>query len=323
MRTITATSVARSPLVNWFRTHWRYVTAATAIVLLILIVGPDELVRTLAGADPSLLALYALGFAISPVVYGLQLHRSFHALAHPIDADRAIRAAISSWSIGLLTPARAGDLSLPIFVRPDVPGGTAAAVVIVDKLFSIALLAIVAVTTVALLGLSVTPVLAGSSILLVIIAAAAIAFHKLVAGRTRKLSFVPLRFRDRAAAVVDAASVVVTSRRCLGITFVGVVARWSFLFCLNLLLFRALGASPSLLVVMAATSVGRVIALLPLSIGGVGFKEPVQILIYDAGAIAPETVIAVSVVGLAIAYLTAAVWPPLVNSGRKVARRPA
>ena len=91
-----------------------------------------------------------------------------------------------------------------------------------------------------------------------------------------------------------------------------VVSRWLLICGLTLLLFGAVGHAPGLLYVVAATAVGRILSLLPVSIGGVGLKEPPQIAIYALDGVPAEVLIAVSLLGLVTAFLLAGLYPLLV-----------
>lgn len=293
------------------RDNWRYLFAAIALTALVLMVGPVELVDRLRATDPAYLALYIIGLLVVPVAYGLQMQASFTMLGHHLDQTDTVRAAVSAWSIGLMTPARAGDLSLSVFLRPVVPVVTSTAVVLTDKLVSLAVLGLAAVaTTFAIdldpdlaLGVRLSGVGVLALMVALIAAAASPPLHRLL------LRVAPTRFEDRLAGALARLGQLLRHGRFLVMTVAIVTLRWTFLFGLNLVLFRSIGVDPPILVVVAATAVGRLVSLLPFSIGGVGLKEPVQILLYEAAGVADESVIAASVLGLALTYLAAAILP--------------
>jgi uncharacterized membrane protein YbhN (UPF0104 family) len=85
--------------------------------------------------------------------------------------------------------------------------------------------------------------------------------------------------------------------------------RWVYVCAANLVLFWGAGATPGIGVVTAATAVGRIISIIPISIGGLGVKEPLQIAILDGAGVSAETVIAVSVIGMACGFVAAAIAP--------------
>jgi uncharacterized protein (TIRG00374 family) len=103
--------------------------------------------------------------------------------------------------------------------------------------------------------------------------------------------------------------VLARSPRVLAWCLVATTLRWLYICGSNLLIFRAVAETPDFRHVTAATTVGRIISLVPVSIGGVGIKEPAQIVIYREAGVPAEAVLAVSALGLASAFLVAAVAP--------------
>jgi len=91
--------------------------------------------------------------------------------------------------------------------------------------------------------------------------------------------------------------------------FFSICCRWGVVFVLNYLLFKGANQNPSAITIIAATTVGRLITLLPISIGGLGIKEPIHIIIYSLDGILPEAVVAVSVLGMSCNYIISALIP--------------
>lgn len=296
-----------------FRSYWRYGFAILALGLLVMFVGASEIVDTLSGANLLLVGLYAAGLALTSLLYATQVWRAFHFAGYPCGWRHTTRAAVNSWSVGLITPARAGDLTLPYFMGDAVPGGIAVAVVATEKLMSLAWLATA--------GLVVSTGLAADSSALPVVAAAVLAavLVLLATARSDILSRALTRwgtpsFRRLAADTLDAVAGLLRQVRYVGFTVGAVTVRWMVVFMLNLLLFHAVGYEPGLVYVVAATSIGRLLALVPVSVSGVGVKEPIQIVIYGLADIPGEAVVAVSVLGIAATYLVAAILPLVVRS---------
>ena len=259
------------------------------------------------------MVVFALGFAATGLMYALQLHRSLSLLGHRVRLPVSASAAITSWSIGLLTPARAGDLSLGVLLRSYVPPAISTAVVVVDKLVSLVVLASGAAVAAVGVRLDEAAFVATGAFLVIVAVA-------LMAGaiRSRRVNaaigrFLPKRLgnlsRDASEAFREASS----NTGYLAWTLSAIVVRWLALFWFNWVLFRAVGATPGLGVVVAATAVGRLMSLLPVSIGGIGIKEPLQILIYDAAGVSADAVVAVSVLGLIASYVVAGLLPLVVD----------
>lgn len=297
---------------------WRYLFAVGALGVLVVAVGPSELTSVLAGARLWLVGLYAVGLGLTSVLYATQVWVVLRQAGQPIDWWTTTRGAVTSWSVGLITPARAGDLSLPLLLRESVPGSLATAVVVTEKLMSLAWLATVAL--VVSIGLAVDTAavaLVAGVVLAAVLASLAItrtAWLARILGRV-----LPIRLRPAAADTAEAMGLLIRQFRFLAFTLAAITVRWGFVFALNLLLFAAIGHHPPLVHVVAATAIGRLLALLPISVGGLGVKEPVQIVIYALADIPAQAVVAVSVLGMAANYLVAAVLPVVVGRSRMVA----
>lgn len=260
--------------------------AIVAMALLVQYVGAAALVDVLRGVSWGLLALYLAGYVAVPLMYGFQLHVALRLAGHRLSTRSTLAAACSAWAVGTLTPARAGDLGFAYLLREEVPQAQTAALVLADKVLSLVVLA-----ALALVGMAVVPspfrtlIVLGS---LGVLASAAVAF-------------VALRQRAPAA-------------RVLAWSLGANVVRWLYICAINLVIFKAVGATPGLAAVLAATAVGRIISLVPVSIGGMGTKEPVQLLIYGSVGVAAESVLAVSVLGFACGLVVAGVAPLLVGA---------
>jgi hypothetical protein len=67
--------------------------------------------------------------------------------------------------------------------------------------------------------------------------------------------------------------------------------------------------------------VGRIVSIVPVTVGGVGLKEPVQMVIYADAGVPENVVLAVSLVGMACAFVLAALWPLAVRNRSEAAAR--
>ena len=264
-----------------------------AMAMLVWYVGPAALLQTLARTHAGYVIGYFAAFLAVPYIYGMQLHGALRLAGHGIPVQDTVRAAAQSWSVGSLTPARAGDLSFAYFLRGAVPERDALAVVFADKLLSLLVLVLLAIGSAFVVevpyreALIMAASLASGGVLGVLLL-------------TRIPRLEPLR-------------VLLAKSRVVPWTLVMAMLRWAYICAINLLIFRAVGYSPGLATVTAATAVGRLIATVPVSIGGVGIKEPAQILIYAGAAVPAEAVVAVSVLGMACGFAVAAVVPLLVR----------
>lgn len=296
-------------MIDVLRASWRYGIAVLAAGFLVWYVGPVQLAATLRGTNPVWLLAYIGAFFLVPVLYGVQLYGALSLAGHSVPAPLVVAAAMQSWSVGTFTPIRAGDLSLAYFLRGRVAEGDAIAAVSIDKLISLATLALLALASAAAISLPFVEVLViGAAVTLA--STVAILAIVLVEGSHTPVSRVARRWLGvRAESAWTRMRAYAGSPRVLAWCLVMTSVRWLFICGSNVLVFRAVSQSPDFPHVVAATAVGRIISLVPVSIGGVGIKEPVQILIYGATGVPPEAVLAVSALGLACGFVIAAIAP--------------
>jgi len=279
------------------------------MALLLWYVGPAQFVATLAEADLRFVFAYFVAFLAVPFLYGLQIYGALRIGGYAPALGEAVAAAVSSWSVGTITPARAGDLTLAYFLGSAVKVSDAHALVAVDKAISLAVLAALAIVSAPLIPASVSAaVLVGAGLVLL---GAAIGFALLRRPVVNSpLPTVAKRWLG-ATAAESWASLQRYARNVPLLLWSAVMAtlRWSYIAAINVVIFRAVDAAPDIATILAATSVGRIISIVPVSIGGLGVKEPVQIVIYNSVGVSAASVMAVSIVGLACGFLVAAVAP--------------
>lgn len=272
----------------------RWTIALVAMAMLIWYVGPAALASTLATMHLLPVLAYLGAFLAVPFLYGLQLHGAFRIAGHNVTPRQSVAAAVQSWSIGSLTPARAGDLTLAYFLGGAVPERDALAVVLADKLLSLVVLAALALGSSLVVTVPYRDALVvGTGLVLIAVLVA------LVALRIPRLEQVRTN--------------LATPRMLLWVSSMATL-RWAYICAINVVIFRAVDFAPGIATVTAATAVGRIISIVPVSIGGMGIKEPAQILIYAGAGVTAEAVVAVSVVGMACGFLVAAIAPLFVRS---------
>lgn len=298
----------------------RWGIALAALAMLAWYVGPATLFATLREMRPLPVLAYAGAFLAVPFLYGLQLHGALRLCGQSVGLGTAMAAAVQSWSIGSLTPARAGDLSLAYWLRGEVAESRALAFVVADKLLSLVALAAMALAATFVIDVPYRRSLAIGTAL--VLGAVLIAFTLVrIPGADTPLRALVRRFLGVGGlAGWEQVRRDLASRRFLLWIGTTVGLRWMYICLINLIIFRAVEHAPGLGSVVAATAVGRLISIVPVSIGGLGIKEPAQILIYGTVGVPADAVVAVSVVGLACGFAVAALAPLLLRSGAGRAR---
>lgn len=292
----------------------RWLVAIVAMAFLVRAVGAADVLQALRAIHPLAVLSYAALFVGVPFLYGVQVHGGLRRLGYTPPRSDVMRATVESWSVGTLTPARAGDLSLGFLLGADGPRTDATALVVVDKVVSLLVLAALAIVSTA-----VGQVPYGQAVI--------VATSWLIGGALSLFALVALPGPDATSRALarrvlgvrgqdtwDALRRIGSSRRVLAWSAGLAALRWGYVCVANLVLFWGVGATPGLGLVTAATAVGRIISIVPVTIGGLGVKEPVQIVMYAGAGVPAESVIAVSVVGMACGFAAAAAAPPLARA---------
>ena len=112
--------------------------AIAALVLLVDLAGPSDVVAAFRHADPRWV-LAAL--ALVPVNIGLEAYRwgrLVRQLAPEVRYRDALRAVVGSYPLGLLTPGRVGDyVGRAVYLR-NIPPGTSATLTFVERMATLA-----------------------------------------------------------------------------------------------------------------------------------------------------------------------------------------
>jgi len=282
---------------------WRYFVSVIAISLIIVYVGPSSLLSVLRRADVVLLIAFFFGLLPIPLLFGLELHIGMRIVGWNLQMRTSLPAAVNAWSIGALTPGRAGDLTFAHFLGERLRRAEVAAVVLADKIVSLFVLVVLGALSACWIDVPFAQLLyvgAGFTV---------VASLGLIVGfGTRRgtgiAASLPVATVSALAALLGRPSFLLWT--CMAVGF-----RWVYIAALNVMLFQAVSARVGFLYVLTATAVGRVISLVPVSISGVGLTEPAQIAIYSTTGIEASQVVAVSVIGTALLLMFAAVCPHL------------
>jgi len=291
-------------------------------------VDVDAIVATAAAADPALLAVAVVAYALSWPIRGRRYGDVLAAMSTRLRTGFLTAAVFASQTANLIVPARAGDGVRAYLLKRkrDVPYPTGVASLAVERAFDL-----VAIATLGALALGalaagdrsvdttggVTPLAAAAGL-----AAVAVALGVATVAFARSDRRVGPALRDRAAETrlarpVDAAvrfgaavRVVAAQPRRLAAVFGWSLLVWGVDVATAVLVLAALlggfdggvVALPVLLAVCTlAVSAGNLAKVLPLSQGGVGLYEAAFTgLVVGTTAIPVETAIAAAVLDHAL-----------------------
>lgn len=290
---------------------WRLLGPCLLAVLLWR-VGPRQWWRQVTGADPVWFAVacaMALPLALGKGWRWLQIVRAQGVAL-------SLREAVGIYSAGMVaaavTPGRVGDLAKVYFLTErGADTGTGLAAVVVDRVIDAGLLVLLATV-----GIVVVPdlpraaaVAVGVGTVVGAVAVAALLWSPSVAQRLLR-RWDGSRWADRATEAVGSFHVGFRSvgPRWWPIVAAGTVAAWAPYFAAAWCCARALGLALPVVHLVTAVSVAAVLAMVPVTVAGIGTREATFALVLGRGAVTPEQAVALASLLLAWVVVNCAVF---------------
>jgi uncharacterized membrane protein YbhN (UPF0104 family) len=295
----------------------RWVARSLGFVLLAGLlgsVGPARLGAALAAADARWLALAAPGFLLFTWVKALRWFGLLRLGGLEVPVGRALVVYQASSFLAFVTPGRVGDLAKAGYLRRDLgaPWAAGLASTLADRALDLCVLAATAALALQV-AVPAGPLRTALGIGLVALAAAAPALAWPPAQRAAlgALSRLPLAgsavaaLRSPADRLADELDRLWSPRL---LPLVGVTAlAFGCLFAGAYALARGLGLPIGPATTAYAVAVSSVVALLPLSVSGIGTRDAALVLL-----LAPHGVRADQALSFSLAYLT---WSLLFSNG--------
>ncbi|MHB9288410.1 flippase-like domain-containing protein [Halobacteriales archaeon Cl-PHB] len=309
-----------------------------AVLLMTLYLDPGTVLEEMAAADPAIVGLSALVYAVSWPLRGIRYRDILSSIGYRTNWSFLTGAVFISQTGNLVFPARAGDAvrAYVVKARRDIPYPSGFASLAVERVFDLLTIALLAGTV--LLGLAVTGGLAdlqtaifgaevaGSEaqsgrtalavaagvglaavMAVVVIVASARSDRNYVRSGISRLS--SDAYADYVAGVVETFAGDVQTVASDGRSFARVglssLAIWTLdvVTAIIVLLAFDVGLAPTTLVAVSffAVSVGNLAKVLPLSPGGVGLYEGAfTLLVVGLTPIGASTAVAVAIVDHAV-----------------------
>ncbi|KUK68521.1 MAG: Putative membrane protein [Methanocalculus sp. 52_23] len=235
----------------------------------------------------------------------------------------SIRSGFSLWqsiigflvgfSLSTLTPAKVGDAARFLYVRDEsCTTGMALSTVVIDRIIDLVLL--FAFGIIAMIAFSLirgVEILSGG---LLLVLAGAIIFGIYAVSRKNYMEkilrpffgvFVPPRYRDQVSGYFNdfysgLEQFLASRRKVLGCVAAGIVS-WLLAVVYAALLGRAIGIDVGYYMFLVIPIIS-VVDLLPISISGIGTRDATLLYLFGIIGIAPETVVAFSILYLVFSY---------------------
>ena len=240
-----------------------------------------------------------------PVMSAVRWHFILGTMGFDVSIARCLLIIVGLWPLSSISPSKAGDLLKAISLRRDIGPMVVAGSVLTERALDLLMLAlfaligglffrdlrIIAVATVAILGVSAATMVARLDIEL--------PFGQRIQTKLREL--------------LHSIRVLGTQPGTLVAILVLTAANWFASIVQTKLLFHGIGANVPFVFTAAALPVGIFVGLLPITFGGMGTRDSAMVVLFAGFATAPQAL----AVGLLYSFfgywLLAIVGIPLVK----------
>jgi uncharacterized membrane protein YbhN (UPF0104 family) len=254
-----------------------FLTATGAIVGgLLTWVGAGDVMGLVSRAGTGHLLAVTLLTLTLPAVHALRFRTVLNAIGYPISWKRAFMLTMAVWPISSVTPSKSGDLLKAYYLRGEVPGSVTAGSLLAERALDVAVLGAMSLTGAVVFQKSGLVIFAGG-VLVAIIAAFALAPW------VRQL---PLResWKMRVDLVLTSTYTLSRNPRLMLATVGLTILNWVTTVVTAALLFDAVGASVPLFYVFAGFPPAVFAGLMPFTLGGMGTRDSVIMLLFDGFA---------------------------------------
>lgn len=275
---------------NLRRSGWRWAVGGLLLVILVLVVGPEEIWQTVRGASFRWAAVVLATAGLWLFVGGLNVWILLRRLAR-VRLTTFLRIYAASWAASLLLPGQLGDATQIILLRRHgVSADQSGAAYVVDKVFSLTWMLLVAVSGAALY----LPPL-GYRIWLFLVPLALIPLGFL------GLYLIRFATKDRDGLVARARRWIdrLTGQLRKFLRFPGTlclnlaltVFKWLAMAWIYLASFRAFGAPVPFAQASTIPVMSSLVGYIPITVGGAGTMEWSAVALFDRLGVEPATVV--------------------------------
>ena len=264
-------------------------------------IGFGKIITTLENIDVFLLFISLIIYLIFFLVGSLNLKILLDGINRKINFLRLTKYYFLSWSIGLLAPGKVGDFSLIYFLKKeDIPIGEGTVIAIIDKIVTIIVLAIITI-----LGFLIFPFFTGVDALKIAIlfvgSLLIIALFMTTPGRNFIKKYILRKFATKFTGFSKTFFYFLKKKKAvLSLNFLLTILRVIVTSLIYFVLFISLGQNINLFYVILINSIGTIIALIPITISGLGIREVTAVFLYSQVGINSEIT--------ATVYLTLAIF---------------
>ncbi len=280
--------------------------------------GPAKIINTMLSMDLKFLVL-SMFFPI-PVTL-LKAYRWKKVVSY-LKKNLSLVESIKVWLIGLsastVTPSKAGDVIRGFYLnsRTKLTLGKSISTVVIDRLFDIISMAVLATMGVFILVFMFNapfsiPVFAFlmAIIILVLVAIVNKGVVKIILKPFYRF-FVPQKYKNKLKLSFDQLYIgirEIATKKRLAYLFTISIFSWGLTFVQAYFILLALHVDVPLIFLTAVLPIEILVSLIPITVSGFGTRELTLIFFFSLIGVAPEIVVSFSLIGVLFVWATAAI----------------
>ena len=256
------------------------VTVAVVVGLTAWVGGGDVLGVIVGVGAGHLLAATALTLTL-PVVHAWRLRAVLGAVGYRLGTRRTLELIMAAWPISSITPSKSGDLIKAYYLRREVPSAVTVGGLLAERVLDLAVIG----------ALGLVGALATRQPAIALVSAAvlgAILAFLALAPRATRLRIKPA-WSERIELLLSGTRALGRSGRLLALTLGLTLASWLLAILVTAVLFDAVGAPVPLPYAFAAMPPALLAGSLPFTLGGMGTRDSLIIVLFDPYATAAQS----------------------------------
>ena len=259
-----------------------FIVVTSAIVVgLIGWVGARDVASLISGVNPQLMVLATLLTLTLPVVHAWRFRTVLNAIGYKVSWRRSFHLTMAAWPISSITPSKSGDLIKVYYLRKEVPATVAAGSILAERAVDVAVLGAMSLVGSLFFDRPAITIFSG----LVLLGMAGVF---IIAPWTRRLPLKPA-WRERVDLVLSSTYALSRSPSLLFTTLSLTLLNWATTVLIAWILFRAVDANVPLLYTFAALPPALFAGLTPFTLGGMGTRDSVIMLLFEGYATAAQS----------------------------------
>ena len=287
-----------------------FVRAVVGIIILAFLLYKldfNEVIKAISGFGIIILFLFILKYLFEALIKAMNVKILFDSIGEKISYFKLFRYFIVSYSLGLFSPGRIGDLALiPMLKKEKIDYGKSILVEVVDKFITVVSLLIFSIYILFLvLPIDDAVVISFISILAISVIGFAI-FSKKIREFAKK--YILRKYSGKFRGFSKNLYLLLREKKI--VFFINFILTFIDIFGGSVILyfiFLNAGIKVSPFIIASISAAGKIISLIPITLSGLGVRESVIIYFYSILGISPVIIGSIYIVNIFVYYVLAGI----------------